>query len=64
MLKELTVTLKEIIALTYNVKSFRLNVPDGVEYKAGQFMSVSLGEGKAFTRYLTMSSAPTEKGYL
>lgn len=48
---------------TYNVKSVRVDFP-GVPFKAGQFLQVSLGEDKALKRYLSISNAPTETGYL
>ncbi|MFH1791878.1 MAG: FAD-dependent oxidoreductase [Candidatus Omnitrophota bacterium] len=33
-------------------------------FKAGQFMQLSVGDGKELTRYLSISNSPTEKGIL
>jgi len=64
MQKELKTKITKIIQRTHNVKSFRLDNKGGIDYEAGQFMSVILDEDKDFTRYLTISSSPTEKGYI
>ena len=64
MPQELTLKLKEIIQRTYNVKSFRLSLDAPLEFKAGQFMKVILGEGKEFEHYLSFSNSPTEKGFI
>ncbi|TRZ96228.1 FAD-dependent oxidoreductase [bacterium] len=56
--------IKEIIPRTYNVKSFRLEVSPRNDFKAGQFLSVALGEGPQLKRYLSVSSSPTEEGYI
>lgn len=56
--------ITEIIDRTYNVKSFRLDDKGARAFTAGQFMSVALGEGKDLTRWLSISSSPTEKGYI
>jgi ferredoxin-NADP reductase len=64
MVNELELKIKEIIPRTYNVKSFRLEINEDINFKAGQFLSVSLKTGKELTRYLSISSSPTEKGYI
>ena len=64
MPQELQLKVKEIIQRTYNVKSFRLEVSQPVEFKAGQFMKVILGEGKELEHYLSISNSPTEKGFV
>lgn len=56
--------VKEIIQRNYNVKSFRLELSDIADFKAGQFMSVSVGRDPGLKRYLSISSSPTEKCYL
>jgi glycine betaine catabolism B len=56
--------VSEVIQRTYNVKSIRVTVKDPVPFKAGQFLSVQLGLGAEFKRYLTISNSPTEKGFL
>jgi len=64
MARELELKVKEIIQRTYNVKSFRLELNESVEFKAGQFMKVILGEGKDLEHYLSISNSPTEKGFI
>jgi len=64
MQKEQVLKIREIITQTYNVKSFRLETIDKSDYKAGQFAQISLGDSKGLTRYLTLSSSPTEIGHL
>lgn len=64
MVNELEAKIKEIIQRTYNVKSFRLEVQGNIDYKAGQFLCVSLKTEKECKRYLSISSSPTEKGYI
>jgi ferredoxin-NADP reductase len=61
---ELEAEIKEIIQRTYNVKSFRLGVDGEPNFKAGQFCCVRLLTEKGCKRYLSISSSPTEKGYL
>ncbi len=56
--------IKEIIQRTHNIKSFRLDVGDIVDFKAGQFMCVRLKTEEECKRYLSISSSPTEKCYL
>ncbi|MBP7217293.1 MAG: hypothetical protein KBA46_08445 [Candidatus Omnitrophica bacterium] len=60
--KELKV--KEIIQRAYNVKSVRLEVGCDTNYLAGQFLSVTLTGNPALKRWLSISSSPTEKGYI
>ena len=64
MTVELEVEIKEIIQRTYNIKSFRLEVDNGIDFKAGQFMQVSLKTDPELKRYLSISNSPSEKGYL
>lgn len=63
MVKELEVKIKEIITRTHNVKSFRLEVSE-INFKAGQFLLVTLKKNPELKRYLSISSSPTEKGHL
>lgn len=60
----LEVKIKEIIARTYNVKSVRVAIEKWADFKAGQFMCVTLKTETACKRYLSISSSPSEKGYL
>jgi len=66
MLQETKAKIKEIIQRAYNVKSFRLEIPEfrSIDFKAGQFMSVELENNPELKRYLSISSSPTEKCYL
>ena len=64
MANELEAKIKEIIPRAYNVKSFRLEVGKNIDYKAGQFLCVSLKTEYECKRYLSISSSPTEKGYI
>lgn len=61
---EIKAKIKEIIQRNYNVKSFRLEIPGDLDFKAGQFLSVELGNNPKLKRYLSISSSPTEKCYL
>jgi len=61
---EIRVKIKEIIQRNYNVKSFRLEAPEPLDFKAGQFLSVAIGEDEKLKRYLSISSSPTEKCHL
>lgn len=54
----------DIIQRTYNVTSFRIDVGEGAAYKAGQFMAVHAGAKEKPRRWLSMSSSPTETGYI
>jgi ferredoxin-NADP reductase len=56
--------IKEIIQRNYNVKSFRLEINDWLDFKAGQFLMVTLQGNPKLKRYLSISSSPTEKCYL
>ena len=62
MATESEAIVKEIIPRTHNVKSFRFDVKEGVDFKAGQFMFVTLKEG--LSKHFTISNSPTEKGYI
>ena len=61
---EIDAKLKEVIQRTYNVKSFRLDIEGEPTFQAGQFCCVRLLTEKECKRYLSISSSPTEKGYL
>lgn len=64
MVLEFNLKIKEIIDRSPGVKSFRLYVEDEIPYKAGQFLCVSLNTEPVCKRYLSISSSPTEKGYI
>ncbi|MFH1458165.1 MAG: FAD-binding oxidoreductase [Candidatus Omnitrophota bacterium] len=61
---EVELEIKEIIQRTHNVKSVRLAIEGEPDYKAGQFGRISLKTEKECERYLSLSSSPTEKGYI
>jgi len=61
---EIKAKIKEIIQRNYNVKSFRLEISGVLDFKAGQFLLVKLGNDPQLKRYLSISSSPTEKCYL
>ncbi|MCX5711070.1 MAG: FAD-dependent oxidoreductase [Candidatus Omnitrophica bacterium] len=64
MAQEFELKIKEVIQRTYNTKSVRLELTPGVDYRAGQFMCVTLKSEPVCKRYLSISSSPTEKGYI
>ncbi len=64
MAKELVARIKEVVPRTYNVKSIRFDTGEEIDFKAGQFLSVTLQNNPGLKRYLSISSSPTEKGYL
>jgi ferredoxin-NADP reductase len=64
MAQEFELEIEEVIQRTYNTKSVRLEAAPGVDYKAGQFMCVTLRSESLCKRYLSLSSSPTEKGYI
>ena len=64
MSEELELRINEIIQRTPDVKSVRLGINNGPAYKAGQFLCASLKFGKECKRYLSISSSPSEIGYI
>jgi ferredoxin-NADP reductase len=64
MAKELEVEIKEIVPRTQNVKSVRVGIVGDADFRAGQFLCVTLKREKECRRYLSISSSPTEKGYI
>lgn len=61
---ELEAKIREIIPRVHNVKSFRLDLGEDIDYRAGQFLCASLKNEKECKRYFSISSSPTEKGYI
>jgi len=60
-----TETVTEIIKRSHDVKSFRFARPDGFEYKAGQYVIITLViDGKNASKPFTLSSSPTEKDHI
>lgn len=57
--------LVEIIKRTHDVKSFRFSRPSFFDYKAGQFMFVTIpSKNGELKKHFTISSSPTEKGFI
>jgi len=57
--------VKQIIKRTYNVKSFRFNRSQSFNYKAGQFMFLTLNiKGEEAKKPFSISSSPTEKEFI
>lgn len=62
---EFEAPVNEIIQQTHDVKSFRFKRPEGFDYKAGQYFFISIPvEGEVQRKPFTISSSPTEKGFL
>jgi len=58
-------TVKQIIPRTPNVSSFRFPKPPELDYKAGQFLFVTIKQGgKELTKHFSFSSSPTEKTHI
>jgi ferredoxin-NADP reductase len=54
-------SVDDIIQRTHNVKSFRFSRPSSFSYEAGQFLFVTLNDGKKeLQKHFTISSSPTE----
>ncbi len=66
MVKKLEVKVKEVLQRTINVKSFRFDTGDSLDFKAGQFLCATLNTDEVCRadKYLSISSSPTEKGYI
>ena len=57
--------VKEIVPRTPNVTSFRFPRPAGLDYKAGQFLFVTIKPGeKELSKHFSFSSSPTEKEHI
>jgi ferredoxin-NADP reductase len=55
----------EIISRTHNVTSFRFPRPAELNYKAGQFLLITLKAGeKELSKHFSFSSSPTEKTHI
>jgi len=58
-------TIQNVVQRTPSVKSFQINLPQAVEFKAGQFMQVSIiAGGKEEGKYFTISSPPSETRFI
>jgi ferredoxin-NADP reductase len=55
----------EIIKRTHDVKSFRFSKSSSFNFKAGQFMFISIPSGNGeLKKHFTISSSPTETGFI
>ncbi len=55
----------EIIKRAYNVKSFRFRRPKTFDFKAGQYITVTLeSDGKKTSKPFSISSSPSEKDHI
>jgi glycine betaine catabolism B len=65
MPNEVELKIKEIIQRTHNVKSVRLETAEKADFKAGQYMMVTIkSDDKDISRFLSISNSPTEKGFI
>ncbi|MBU7044012.1 MAG: FAD-dependent oxidoreductase [Theionarchaea archaeon] len=62
---EFETSVQKIIPRTHTVKSFRFPRPSPFTYDPGQFFFITLrNNGKELSKHFTISSSPTEKGFL
>ncbi len=62
---QFSTTVSEIIQRTYNVKSFRFKRPQSLDYKAGQFLVITINAGsQKLKKHFSLSSSPTEKDHI
>lgn len=62
---EFSEPITELIQRTHDVKSFRFNRPEGFDYKAGQYVFITIPvNGEMVRKPFTLSSTPTEKNHL
>ena len=55
----------EIIERTHNVRSFRFSGREDIDFKAGQYLFVSIKIGGEYkTKPFSFSNSPTEQGYI
>jgi ferredoxin-NADP reductase len=56
---------QDIIQRTHDTTSFRFLRPSGLDYKPGQFLSVTIKQNnKELTKHFSFSSSPTEKDHI
>lgn len=57
--------VNDIINRTHDVRSTRFSRPNSFNYKAGQFMFVTIkNDGQQLTKHFTISSSPTETDFI
>ncbi len=58
-------TVKQIIPRTHNVTSYRFPRPEGLKYKAGQFLFITIKSGQRdFSKHFSFSSSPTDRQHV
>lgn len=58
-------SIEKIIQRTSSVRSFQIPRPGDFDYKAGQFMEVTIkADGQDQTKYFTISSSPAERSHI
>lgn len=64
-MKTLETRIIEVIQRTHDVKSFRLEVKENIDFKAGQFFFITIKiEGKEVSKHFSFSNSPTERNYI
>jgi ferredoxin-NADP reductase/rubredoxin len=61
---QVSASVLDVIRRTPSVKSFRLAAAGRASFKPGQYLSITLENWPDLTRCLSISSSPTEEGYL
>ncbi len=57
--------VQEIIQRTHDVVSFRFPRPEGLDYKAGQYLFLTIKQGdRELSKHFSFSSSPTEKDHI
>ena len=59
-MEALETKIVEVIVRTPTIKSFRFAVPDGTNFKPGQFLQLAIGADPSLKRPLSFSNSPSE----
>ena len=63
--REFETKVTEVIQRTHDIKSFRFVVPEGINFKPGQFFVVTIKiNGQEAAKHFSFSNSPSEKGYV
>jgi ferredoxin-NADP reductase len=64
-MEELSLNIIDILARGTDAKSIRMGLDRDVSYRPGQYLMLTIeAKGKKITKPLSISSSPTEKGYI
>lgn len=64
-MENLKLELIEVITHCCDVKTFRFELKEDIAYQPGQYLVLTLNlDGKAVSKAFSISSSPTEKGYI